>query len=355
MNHRANSEIGRILVVDDELLNRILLSTSLQEAGYIVETAEDGQQTLEMLRAQPFDTVLLDLMMPRMDGYQVLAEMKQDARLRRIPVIVISSSEETDSIVRCIEMGATDYLTKPFDPVLLHARIRASLASLHQERMALLREQFAQVTAAQEEERQRMARELHDGLGPILASLNIRLLTIQRRLHKDGHAVEGEIGELAAQVQTCLRDIRRLIYDLRPVALDELGLVAALREHLARCAEEHGLMVEFATGNGPPNCLVGERLPAHVETALFRIVQEAVNNVIRHAQARRLSVMLTRDAERVQLCISDDGLGFDAQLPRSGRHIGLWSMCERVEQLGGQFELTSAPGQGTTVTASLPL
>ena len=320
MNHRANSEIGRILVVDDELLNRILLSTSLQEAGYIVETAEDGQQTLEMLRAQPFDTVLLDLMMPRMDGYQVLAEMKQDARLRRIPVIVISSSEETDSIVRCIEMGATDYLTKPFDPVLLHARIRASLASLHQERMALLREQFAQVTAAQEEERQRMARELHDGLGPILASLNIRLLTIQRRLHKDGHAVEGEIGELAAQVQTCLRDIRRLIYDLRPVALDELGLV-----------------------------------PAHVETALFRIVQEAVNNVIRHAQARRLSVMLTRDAERVQLCISDDGLGFDAQLPRSGRHIGLWSMCERVEQLGGQFELTSAPGQGTTVTASLPL
>jgi signal transduction histidine kinase len=348
MNHKANNGGSRILVVDDESLNRILLCTNLQESGYAVETAEDGQQALAMLRARLFDAVLLDLIMPRMDGYQVLAEMKQDARLRRIPVIIISSSDEIDSIVRCIEMGATDYLAKPFDPVLLHARIRASLASLHEERMALLREQFAQVTAAQEEERQRMARELHDGLGPALASLSIRLLTIQRQLQRDDHPAAGEIGELAAQAQASVREIRRLIYDLRPVALDELGLVPALREHLARCEQEQGLTVEFAAEDG-------ERLPATVETALFRIVQEAVNNVIRHAQARRLSVTLSRDAERVQLRIADDGQGFDAQLPRSGRHIGLWSMCERVEQLGGQFELASAPGQGTTVTASLPL
>jgi signal transduction histidine kinase len=348
MNHKANNGGSRILVVDDESLNRILLCTNLQESGYAVETAEDGQQALAMLRARLFDAVLLDLIMPRMDGYQVLAEMKQDARLRRIPVIIISSSDEIDSIVRCIEMGATDYLAKPFDPVLLHARIRASLASLHEERMALLRDRFAQVTAAQEEERQRMARELHDGLGPALASLSIRLLTIQRQLQRDDHPAAGEIGELAAQAQASVREIRRLIYDLRPVALDELGLVPALREHLARCEQEQGLIVEFAAEEG-------ERLPATVETALFRIVQEAVNNVSRHAQARRLSVTLSRDAERVQLRIADDGQGFDAQLPRSGRHIGLWSMCERVEQLGGQFELASAPGQGTTVTASLPL
>jgi len=106
---------GRILVVDDEMLNRTLLSVNLQESGYTVELAEDGQQALEMMRARPFDAVLLDLIMPRMDGYQVLAEMKQDAALRRLPVIVISSSDEIDSIVRCIEMGATDYLTKPFN------------------------------------------------------------------------------------------------------------------------------------------------------------------------------------------------------------------------------------------------
>jgi signal transduction histidine kinase len=339
---------SRILVVDDERLNRVLLSTNLRESGYTVETAEDGEQALQMLRAGPFDAVLLDLIMPKMDGFQVLAEMKQDATLRRIPVMVISSMEEMESIVRCIEMGATDYLAKPFNPVLLHARIRASLASLHEERMAVLREQFAQVTAAQEEERQRIARELHDGLGPALASLNIRLLTIRKLLERDGHPLAVEIEELAEQAKANMRDIRRLIHDLRPVALDELGLVPALREHLARCGREHGLAVEFGAE-------VGERLPSSVETALFRIVQEAVNNVLRHAQAEHLYVTLRRETDQVRLDVADDGQGFDASLPRSSGHLGLWSMRERVEQLGGRFEVHSLPHQGTTVTTVVPL
>lgn len=348
MNYERDTGKGHILVVDDEELNRILLSTNLRESGYTVETAEDGRQALQMLRAQAFDAVLLDLIMPRMDGFEVLAEMKRDAGLRRIPVMVISSMDDMDSIVRCIEMGATDYLAKPFNPVLLHARIRASLASLHEERMAVLREQFAKVTAAQEEERQRIARELHDGLGPALASLNIRLLTVRKLLERDGHPTAGEIEELAEQAQASMRDIRRLIHDLRPVALDELGLVPALREHLARCEREHGLVIDFAAEEG-------KRLPAPVETTLFRIVQEAVNNVLRHAQAQHVQVILMRDEDHVKLHVTDDGQGFDVQLPRSGVHIGLWSMRERVEQLGGQFEVRSAPGQGTIVTAVVPL
>jgi signal transduction histidine kinase len=278
----------------------------------------------------------------------VLAELKHDDVLRRIPVIVISSMDDMESIVRCIEMGATDYLAKPFDPVLLHARIRASLASLHEERMAILREQFAQVTAAQEQERQRIARELHDGLGPALASLNIRLLTARKLLERQGHPLAGEIEELAEQVQASIRDIRRLIHDLRPVALDELGLVPALREHLTRCMQEHNLAVEFEADE------VG-RLPATVEISLFRIVQEAINNVLRHAQARHVYVTLRRAADHLQLRVADDGQGFDAQLPRSGGHVGLWSMRERVEQLGGQFEVHSSADQGTSVTAWVPL
>jgi signal transduction histidine kinase len=339
---------GGILVVDDEHLNRVLLSTSLQEAGYDVETAEDGRKALAMLREQPYDAVLLDLIMPRMDGYETLAEMKRDPELRRIPVIVVSSMDEMDSVVRCIEMGATDYLTKPVNPVLLHARIRASLASLQEERMAVLREQFAQVAAAQEEERQRIARELHDGLGPALASLNIRLRTVRKLLERENHPLAAEVEELDQQAQVGIRDIRRLIHDLRPVALDELGLVPALREHLARCEAEHDLVVDFSADGG-------ERLPAAVETALFRIAQEAVNNVLRHAQARRVRVTLERDANRVRLRVSDDGQGFDTLAPRSGRNVGLWSMRERVDQLGGEFEVRSEPGQGTTVVMAVPL
>jgi two-component system sensor histidine kinase/response regulator len=344
----VSTQTPRILVVDDERLNRLLLCTNLREAGYSVETAKDGQQALRMLRAEPYDAILLDLIMPNMDGYQVLTKMKADEMLRRIPVIVISSTDEMESIVRCIEMGAVDYLAKPFNPVLLHARIRASLASRHEERMAVLREQFAQVTAAQEEERQRMARELHDGLGPALVSLNIRLRTVRKLLERDEHPIAAEVEELEEQIQFSMRDIRRLIHDLRPVALDELGLVPALREHLSRCEQEHGLAVEFEAD-------MEARLPAPVETALFRLVQESVNNVLRHAQAHLVHVLLTREPDQVRLFVEDDGQGFDPLLSRSGGHLGLWSMRERVEQMGGQFKVRSAPGKGTAVIVVIPL
>ncbi len=124
-----DTQRGTILVVDDDFLNRTLLATNLEEAGYTVETAEDGRQALDALRASLYDVVLLDILMPEMDGYQVLDTIKRDEALKHLPVIVISAVEEMDSVVRCIEMGATDYLPKPFEPALLRARINASLAA----------------------------------------------------------------------------------------------------------------------------------------------------------------------------------------------------------------------------------
>jgi serine phosphatase RsbU (regulator of sigma subunit) len=125
----VTNDKGNILVVDDELVNQTLLASSLRQSGYAVATAADGRQALEMLHAQPFDVVLLDILMPEMDGYQVLAHMKADETLRNLPVIVISALDDMKSTIRCIEMGATDYLPKPFNPVLLRARIDASLAA----------------------------------------------------------------------------------------------------------------------------------------------------------------------------------------------------------------------------------
>ncbi len=122
---------GHILVVDDNPLNRKMLARAVERQGCQVTTAEDGQQALALLRspsAGPFDVVLLDILMPVMDGYQVLEQVKKDGRLRHIPVIMISALDEMDSVVRCIEMGATDYLPKPFNPALLQARLNASLA-----------------------------------------------------------------------------------------------------------------------------------------------------------------------------------------------------------------------------------
>jgi adenylate cyclase len=116
-----------VLVVDDDSVNRLLLSRSLEREGHRFATAEDGHQALDLLRADSFDVVLLDVLMPKMDGFEVLAQMQADGELRRIPVIMISALEDTESVVRGIELGADDYLPKPFNPVLLRARINGCL------------------------------------------------------------------------------------------------------------------------------------------------------------------------------------------------------------------------------------
>ncbi|NWG17238.1 MAG: response regulator [Chloroflexi bacterium] len=120
-------EDALILVVDDNEMNRDMLSRRLERQGYRPMLAEDGLQALEMVRAHSFDLILLDIMMPRLNGYQFLEQVKADAVLRHIPVIVISAVDDLDSVVKCIEMGAEDYLFKPFNPILLKARIGASL------------------------------------------------------------------------------------------------------------------------------------------------------------------------------------------------------------------------------------
>jgi adenylate cyclase len=118
---------GRILVVDDNRVNRLLLRRGLEEQGHSVEFAEHGQEALDLLGRGHFDLMLLDVLMPEVDGYQVLAELKDDPHLRDIPVIMTTSLDELDSVVRCIEMGAEDYLNKPVNPVLLKARVQSSL------------------------------------------------------------------------------------------------------------------------------------------------------------------------------------------------------------------------------------
>src|SRR5829696_4831582 len=119
---------GRVLVVDDDSLNRMLLTRSLEQQGHRVGSAASGHEALEILREKPFDVVLLDIVMPELDGVSVLERLKRDPVLQHVPVIMISAVDEIDTVVRCIEMGAEDYLPKPFNPVLLRARINAALA-----------------------------------------------------------------------------------------------------------------------------------------------------------------------------------------------------------------------------------
>ena len=126
-NQPSSTPANSLLVVDDNSMNRIMLSRYISKLGYRSSLAENGRQALEKLQAEPFDLVLLDVQMPEMDGYAVLEHLKADPRLRDIPVIMISAVDELESVVKCIELGAQDYLPKPFNPVLLRARLTACL------------------------------------------------------------------------------------------------------------------------------------------------------------------------------------------------------------------------------------
>jgi class 3 adenylate cyclase len=146
-----SAQAGTLLVVDDNRVNRLLLGRALEQLGHTVTFAENGREALEALRQRPVDLVLLDIEMPEMDGYQVLAALAADARLRDLPVVMMSSVEEVDSVARCIEMGAEDYLFKPVNTVLLRARIGASLEKkrLRDQQRELVRK-FATAEVAEE-------------------------------------------------------------------------------------------------------------------------------------------------------------------------------------------------------------
>jgi signal transduction histidine kinase len=221
-------------------------------------------------------------------------------------------------------------------------------ARLYEERLGIMRQQFIQTAAIQEEERRRIARELHDGVGPSLASLNIRLHTVKKQLERDQNPMASEVEELAEQAQANIHDIRRLIYDLRPAVLDELGLASALEEYAERFQKDQGIVVKLNIADDQ------SRLPPELETTLFRISQEALANVARHANARRIELTLDNKPAEISLLICDDGQGFDPEKQFGGAHLGLWSMQKRVEQFGGRFSIDSRPGLGASIIIHIP-
>ena len=204
---------GCVLVADDDMVNRLLLARGLERDGHRVRAVADGLQALEALRDGLFDCVLLDVLMPGMDGYQVLECIRSEPRLRHIPVIMISALEDIESVVRCIEMGAEDYLPKPFDPVLLRARINAGLARkrLHDLQQEYLEQVGRVVAAAADVEAGRFdSRELDsvagrdDALGQlarVFQRMAIEVLARERLLKQQVRQLRIEIDQARAARQ----------------------------------------------------------------------------------------------------------------------------------------------------------
>jgi signal transduction histidine kinase len=228
------------------------------------------------------------------------------------------------------------------------AAANQALEQREQVRQQLLKK----VITAQEEERKRLARELHDETLQTVAALGVRLDLALAAAASVG-APGPDLVEARALAARTLEELRRLMHDLRPSVLDDLGLVPAIRWFADRHLAARGIGVRFECGSLP------ERLPVEVETALFRAAQEAITNIARHASAERVLIQIGAEGDTLRLEVEDDGLGFDPAtvVPRPGdmRGLGLTGMRERVELFGGRVRIDSAPGRGTDVVIDLPL
>ncbi|HEX8212340.1 MAG TPA: sensor histidine kinase [Longimicrobium sp.] len=215
-----------------------------------------------------------------------------------------------------------------------------TVGTIEEERTSLLR----QLAIAEEEERLRLSRELHDQMGQLVTALLLGLRGLQ---HESTSAEQSErIVELEKLADRIAREVQQLALDLRPPALDTLGLPAALESLLHEWSARNGVEADLQSIG-----IAGERFPAEVETMLYRVAQEGLTNVSKHARASRVSLVLERRGENLSIIMEDDGVGFDPEAvltsPDKARRLGLRGMRERVARLGGTLEIESSPGAGT--------
>lgn len=368
---------ARIFIVDDEPANVRILERLLAQEGFVnLVPMTDPREFAAHHEAAPPDLVLLDLLMPHVSGFEVLAWLagRTEAAVRP-PVLVLTADVTRETRERALAGGAMDFVTKPFDHLEVLLRVR-NLLSRHfleldlwdhnkllesrvaertrelQESLDRTRETSRQrqdlarrLVTAQEEERRRIAADVHDGPTQTIVALGIRLELLARRLADPEQ--RAEMARLRATTSDALTSLRTLMLDLRPVAPDPDGLEAALREHLARMQATGGPAVELVA-----DLNVGA--PPAASATLFRIAQEALANVRKHAAASQVIVTLADHEDGAMISIRDNGRGFDPSAAAMPGHLGLVTIHERAEIAGGWCRIESAPGAGATVAAWVP-
>lgn len=364
---------GRLLVVDDDPDNRDVLSRSLERHGHQVDTANDGQTALKLMRETSFDLVLLDILMPDLDGYEVLSEIKRATPLQHIPVIMISALNEVQSVVRCIEAGADDYLAKPFDATLLQARIGASLERKRgRDREALLYDELQRnFTRLQEVERLRddMRNMIVHDLRTPLTGVIVGVEMLEK--HGDLNPAQREMMTIATSSgRTLLAMINDLLdvekmesrkTELNYETLSASILVSESVAQLVSLAQESGTEIICDVPPGLPP-FEGDR------GKLGRTLVNLAANALKFASGGKVTITATAEAEAIRFSIRDTGQGIPpesfgrifekfGQLDTriTGTGLGLAFCKLAVEAHGGTISVQSTIGAGSEFSFLLPL
>jgi signal transduction histidine kinase len=367
----------RVIVADDNADMRQYLSRLLSEQ-YETETVADGQAALQAAHKNPPDLIISDVMMPILDGFELLKVLRSEEETRTIPVVLLSARAGEESRVEGIEAGADDYLIKPFSARELLARVsgRLEIARLQRDRETQLRESQAEleqrvqertqelfdaseelrelsarILQAQDEERRRIARELHDGAGQLLAALGMEASNLAREGDRLSARAALSLSNVASFVAQMTKDIRTMSHLLYPPLLDEVGLESALKEYVTGFAERSGVQVSLDL----PAAI--ERLDRDYELSLFRIVQESLTNIHRHSGSKTASIRVVRDDAALVLEVRDEGRGMPperlSEIQSRGSGVGIRGMRERTLQLSGTMSIES-DGSGTRIHVVIP-
>lgn len=344
--------MSRILIVDDNATARETLVAMLENEEYEIELAEDAFQALQILNMHQPDLILLDVMMPGMDGFEACRRIRSTPQLAEVPIIILTALDDRASLIKGIESGADDFLSKPVDRYELTARIRTIMRLNRyrtlKEQRENLREMTERLIAAQEEERQHISRELHDDLGQALTIHMISLRNLQSDLSLSPEELYEQLQALHDQSQEIFIKIRGMAQNLRPPILDALGLQVSMQTYCEDFTRRTGLPIRFEVEEALP------QLPDIYNITLYRVLQEALSNIVKHAQASYVWVDLTLDEGNILLTVQDNGHGFQPGGTQSNG-IGLSSMRERVTIAGGHFAISSMQKRGTIITAQFPL
>ena len=364
---------GQLLVVDDDAANRDVLSRRLQQQGHTVTTVSSGADALAVMSAAAFDAVLLDIMMPDIDGYEVLRQIKSDERLQHIPVIMISALSEVQSVVRCIDAGAEDYLAKPFDPVLLRARIGASL----EKKRARDRETVLYAQLQENYKRLQELEKLRDDMrNMIVHDLRTPLTAVivgVEMLEKHGALNESQ-REMMTIATSGGKTLLGMINDLLDVEKMESGADTLHYEELSAAALVAGALAQVATlAEMQGTVLVTEvaaGLPLFTGDAnkLSRTIVNLVANAIKFTGAGTVTISVSQQPESLRFAVRDTGPGIPAEAfgrifekfgqldgkNKVGTGLGLAFCRLAVEAHGGSIAVESTPGAGSTFSFTLP-
>lgn len=323
---------GSVLIIDDTPTNLKILAQLLSDRGYAVRVALDGPQGLKSAALQPPDLILLDVMMPIMNGYSVCEQLKADPALRDIPVIFISALAETFNKLRAFQVGGVDYITKPFQVAEVIARVETH--------MTLRRLQRQQREWAVQQERRRIAQDLHDAVNQTLFTLGLKAQLLHLQQADALPQLADELRSIHELAQAAIAEMRVLLFELRPESLTKTPLDRLLAQ-LVRAIQPHTSAQVALNGQ-----CVALSPPPDVQIALYRMTQEALNNAIKHAEATKITLHFACTARSISVIIEDNGKGFDPETIPSDR-FGIRGMQERAAHNNIRLQVTSTPGGGT--------